>query len=564
VLVKESIKHLTPKSEEEVKKSIEGMSPKQKMEFATEHNISWLKEQALKELEPKLKKQTPVFFNLYEHLKSFLGTEYNYDFEYYGGSTYGSKGDLDYNLRMTFSADKVYFLINQRGTGKNSDRAWIKVAKPKEKIHIFTDEEPIQTIDDLNNYLEKKIKEVKDVNESIKHLKPKTEEEIFNSFSQKDKDLIKKLCAKIDYPYQIFFEFNNRDYLLNYDKYWYNWDLFIYTPLEPTAAGSKWRSTSYYVESFEELEHFLKIEKQRPSLRESIKHLTPKSEDEIKRTMTLDDWRSHLYEKGMDFFDSSESEFVDFIYETLKKDEVLKYLIGKELVYYQPYPSPVSSSTMQYVEIWEKKCDYPIILETIINNLPRQDVKLLLELLDPDSTKLMTEAIKHLPGRSEKEIEKNINTRDIINYIAELNNDIEDVSQIMEYDDPGSYIARLIDDESLIGLSNRELWNIKNKWIKKLRKALDEKDKKIEKEIQRWRNKIYKKYPLLKNIQKREFYGTDDHVFNIWHISSRGNKWYVSTLNYDHSDCTFTKKEVEQLKQYLYDINRQSYFVDEE
>jgi hypothetical protein len=168
--------------------------------------------------------------------------------------------------------------------------------------------------------------------------------------------------------------------------------------------------------------------------------------------------------------------------------------------------------------------------------------------------KKVNESIKHLKPKTLEEIRQalqNMSIRDIINDINQLEDDIEDIDQIMEYDSPGEYIAKLLKRPGIANLSKYEIYRDDN-IIDKLKTVFKKRNKETYKKINTLKNILYTKYPLLKKIENREFYYSDDSVLNIQDIEKYDdNTWCIVTdTQYNHG-CNLSKEELSQLKKFI-------------
>jgi len=126
---------------------------------------------------------------------------------------------------------------------------------------------------------------------------------------------------------------------------------------------------------------------------ESFNYLKPKSKEEIwsaVKNMTKDQLRSRLYNAGMDFFDSSESEFTDFIYDTLEYEKVLSLFIGKKINReFNPYRDlgigiQLPLSNIEAVKKFLNMSSYAYELDCIIKFLDKNDMIILLPIIDEE------------------------------------------------------------------------------------------------------------------------------------------------------------------------------------
>ena len=178
------IKHLTPKSEKEIRKNLGNLSWKEKFAFAKDNKLDWLKQEAekdLKEIVPSLSlkdkfnyadvykldwleeiatkefKKTvtlpPAFAKILAFLKKHV-SNIDYEIDFYW--------DVSYSLTLTFYAEKIPFLINQKVNKSEPFNPSIKVAKNLGDVYFFTDETVFITTDQMIKYIERKIKEIKD------------------------------------------------------------------------------------------------------------------------------------------------------------------------------------------------------------------------------------------------------------------------------------------------------------------------------------------------------------------------------------------------------------------
>jgi len=178
----EAIRHLSPKSDDELKNSIKNLDVLEKLEFAQKHNLAWVKEDAEKELkriinnlsiqskfqiaktydiewlQKEAKKEfksknhelSPTFIELYNYLKIQLGEDFDYDIDYFS--------ETSWNLKMVFSAEKVHFMITQHIRISMPE---IKVAKKLGDIYFFTDGSYINTTSKMMSYIKSKVKQLK-------------------------------------------------------------------------------------------------------------------------------------------------------------------------------------------------------------------------------------------------------------------------------------------------------------------------------------------------------------------------------------------------------------------
>lgn len=184
--IEEGIKHLGPKSEDEMRNSLKGLSYAEKLRFAKENNLPWLKKDAeedlkknykdlpletkfqyaqdykidwlKKEAENQFRKETenisPVFLELYEHLKKVIGQDFDYEIDYH------LKGL--YDLRIIFQANGVYFLVGQSTRQQHKPPPEIKVGKKTAAEFaplFFTDAVYITNVKQMMAYIKSKIKE---------------------------------------------------------------------------------------------------------------------------------------------------------------------------------------------------------------------------------------------------------------------------------------------------------------------------------------------------------------------------------------------------------------------
>lgn len=180
-IVNEAIKHLGPKSDEELRQSVKNLPFEQKMEFASENNLPWLAKEAEEDLN-KHSKELPMdkkffyakkykfdwlqkdaekefrekdykipktFIALYEYLKKQLG-DFDYEIDYLYGD--------NYNLKMLFSANNVHFLISQN---VNTSLPEIKFAKKTGDVYFFTEGAYISEPKQMMAYIKAKIKQSK-------------------------------------------------------------------------------------------------------------------------------------------------------------------------------------------------------------------------------------------------------------------------------------------------------------------------------------------------------------------------------------------------------------------
>lgn len=184
----EAIKHLGPKSDDELRRSLVDLTYREKLYFAKENKLDWLKKEAeeelkkdykklplhiqfeyakdfkidwlLKEAEKQFRKETkdisPTFLLLFEQLKKIIGEDFEYEVDYHLNGYY--------DLRVIFIADGVYFLLNQSTRENVQIPPEIKVAKKtagETTPFFFTDGVYISTVKQMMAFIKTKIKQAK-------------------------------------------------------------------------------------------------------------------------------------------------------------------------------------------------------------------------------------------------------------------------------------------------------------------------------------------------------------------------------------------------------------------
>jgi len=157
--VNESIKHLPGRTKQELKQSMKGVPPSEKLCFGLGHKIDSIIEEAKREYYPILRKQCPTFVKLYEKLKKTLGEDFDYTYEYFFVDD-NPRGEGDfYSVSMIFSAGSAHFLVAQNS---RETHPYIKVAKKTNAEHnfsYFTAQTYISNMTELKLYVKAKIKE---------------------------------------------------------------------------------------------------------------------------------------------------------------------------------------------------------------------------------------------------------------------------------------------------------------------------------------------------------------------------------------------------------------------
>lgn len=214
-IIKEGIKHLGPKSEKELRDSVKGLSYPDKLEFAKENNLDWLKKEAEEELkknykdlpmdikfryasdykidwlkkageedfkkgnypleimfryaeeyaiewlkeeaEKKFKKEayiSPIFKSIHEKLQEVIGQNFDYEIDYHYKN--------NYDLKFMIKANGVHFLIQESTRNSKTSPPEIKYAKKLDETFFFTDGVYLANTKQMMAYIKRKIKESKE------------------------------------------------------------------------------------------------------------------------------------------------------------------------------------------------------------------------------------------------------------------------------------------------------------------------------------------------------------------------------------------------------------------
>jgi hypothetical protein len=153
------------------------------------------------------------------------------------------------------------------------------------------------------------------------------------------------------------------------------------------------------------------------------------------------------------------------------------------------------------------------------------------------------------PLDNESENEK---LRSLISKIYNLErNEVNDVSQIMEFDDPVDYIARRLNMPEVLKMTKQELRKDRA-LMDIIHDKVEQDNKKLYRQIDRLKNEVFKMYPLLKAIDKREEVPYDDNILDAQKLYKEGKTWIIVTPRY-YNEATLSKEEVVELKRFIKD-----------